>query len=29
MGFSGPEVQEGMASLKEKRAPTFGPDCPF
>jgi enoyl-CoA hydratase len=29
MGFTGPEVKEGMASLKEKRAPTFGPDCPF
>ena len=25
MGFSGPEVGEGMASLKEKRAPKFDP----
>jgi enoyl-CoA hydratase len=29
MGFTGPEVREGMASLKEKRAPRFNPDCPF
>jgi len=29
MGFSGPEVKEGVASLKEKRAPSFPPDCPF
>ena len=25
MGFTGPEVGEGMASLKERRAPTFDP----
>ncbi len=25
MGFTGPEVQEGMASLREKRAPRFPP----
>ena len=25
MGFTGPEVREGMASLKEKRAPKFDP----
>jgi enoyl-CoA hydratase len=29
MGFTGPEVREGMASLKERRAPKFDPDCPF
>ena len=29
MGFTGPEVREGIASLKEKRAPSFKPDCPF
>jgi enoyl-CoA hydratase len=29
LGFTGPEVREGMASLKEKRAPKFKPDCPF
>ena len=29
MGFAGPEVREGMASLKEKRAPKFDPDCPL
>jgi hypothetical protein len=26
MGFSGPEVQEGMASLREKRKPEFPKD---
>jgi enoyl-CoA hydratase len=29
LGFSGPEVREGLASLKEKRKPDFDPDCPF
>lgn len=29
MGFSGPDVQEGMASLREKRAPRFNPRSPF
>jgi enoyl-CoA hydratase len=29
MGFTGPDVREGMASFKEKRAPKFDPDCPF
>ena len=29
MGFSGPEVQEGVAALKEKRKPKFDPNDPF
>ena len=29
MGFSGPEVQEGMSALKEKRRPKFDPTDPF
>ncbi len=29
IGFSGPDVQEGIASLREKRNPTFDPSCPF
>lgn len=29
MGFSGPDVKEGIASLRERRAPSFDPDCPF
>ena len=29
LGFAGPEVREGMASLREKRPPNFDPDCPF
>ena len=29
MGFSGPDVQEGIASLRERRKPNFGGDCPF
>ena len=29
LGFSGPEVQEGVASLRGKRAPNFDPRCPF
>jgi enoyl-CoA hydratase len=29
MGFTGPDVREGIASLREKRAPSFKPGCPF
>lgn len=29
MGFSGPDVREGVASLKEKRPPSFDRNCPF
>ena len=29
LGFRGPEVREGMAALREKRAPKFDPDCPL
>ena len=29
MGFSGPEVKEGLASHKEKRKPKFPPDSPL
>lgn len=29
MGFGGPEVREGIKSLREKRAPSFDPKCPF
>ena len=29
MGFSGPDVKEGLASLKERRAPQFGKKSPF
>ncbi len=29
LGFSGPDVQEGVKSLREKRAPKFDPKCPF
>jgi enoyl-CoA hydratase len=29
MGFSGPDVKEGVASLRERRKPQFGSDCPF
>jgi len=29
LGFTGPDVHEGIKSLREKRAPTFKPDCPF
>jgi len=29
LGFTGPDVKEGMASLKEKRAPNFRPDSAF
>ena len=29
MGFGGPDVREGIASLRDKRAPKFDPSCPF
>jgi enoyl-CoA hydratase len=29
MGFSGPDVHEGIASLRERRDPDFDPSCPF
>ncbi len=29
LGFSGPDVREGVASLREKRSPNFRPSCPF
>ncbi|AUL48690.1 enoyl-CoA hydratase [Bordetella trematum] len=29
MGFSGPDVREGLSSLRERRAPNFAPDAPF
>ena len=29
LGFTGPEIQEGLASLREKRAPNFPPDSPL
>jgi len=29
LGFSGPDVHEGIASLREKRSPNFSPSCPF
>jgi enoyl-CoA hydratase/carnithine racemase len=29
LGFSGQDVREGVASLREKRAPHFSPSCPF
>jgi enoyl-CoA hydratase len=29
MGFSGPEVREGLASLREKRDPNFDPESPL
>jgi enoyl-CoA hydratase len=29
LGFSGPDVREGTASLREKRSPNFRPSCPF
>ncbi len=28
MGFTGPDVREGLSSLREKRRPSFDPDCP-
>lgn len=29
LGFTGPDVREGLASLRGKRAPNFQKDCPF
>ena len=29
MGFSGPDVREGVAALREKRSPNFAPKSPF
>jgi enoyl-CoA hydratase len=29
LGFTGTEVKEGLASLKEKRSPQFAKDCPL
>ncbi len=29
MGFSSPEVKEGLASHREKRTPSFPPDSPL
>lgn len=29
LGFTGPELREGLASLREKRAPAFEPDSPL
>lgn len=29
LGFTGPEVVEGLASFSEKRPPNFSPDCPL
>jgi enoyl-CoA hydratase len=29
MGFSGPDIKEGVAALKEKRKPQFNPKSPF
>lgn len=29
VGFSGPDVKEGIASLRERRPPSFDPSCPF
>jgi enoyl-CoA hydratase len=29
MGFAGPDVQEGIASLRGRRPPSFESDCPF
>jgi enoyl-CoA hydratase len=29
LGFTGPDAREGIAALREKRAPRFDPDCPF
>ena len=29
LGFTGPEVREGLASHREKRAPNFDPKCSF
>ena len=29
LGFSGPEIQEGLASFREKREPRFDPQSPL
>jgi len=29
MGFSGPDIREGVAALKEKRKPRFDPKSPI
>ena len=29
MGFSQPDVREGLTSLQEKRTPNFGPESPL
>jgi enoyl-CoA hydratase len=29
LGFTGPELQEGMASLRAKRKPSFPPASPL
>ena len=29
MGFAGPDVREGIQSLRERRPPAFNPDAPF
>jgi len=29
MGFGGPDVQEGIQSLRARRPPTFSPQEPF
>jgi enoyl-CoA hydratase len=29
MGFNGPDVREGLSSLREKRKPDFDPKCPL
>jgi enoyl-CoA hydratase len=29
MGFAGPDVKEGIASLRGRRPPNFEPGCPF
>jgi enoyl-CoA hydratase len=29
LGFTGPDVREGVASLRAKRPPKFDPGCPF
>lgn len=29
LGFTGPDVQEGLSSLREKRRPNFTKDCPL
>jgi len=29
LGFTGPDVREGLSSLREKRSPKFDRSCPF